>query len=80
MKAGELGGTAARQWLADREAEPRPLPCYHMVFTLPSAIGAIAWQNEAEAYGLRKRCSAPIYHAFSRGDIMGPNEQRSFQL
>ena len=45
-------GAAARQWLADREAELLPLPYYHVVFTLPSAIGAIAWQNKAEAYGL----------------------------
>ena len=45
-------GAAARQWLADREAELLPLPYYHVVFTLPSAIGAIAWQNKAEVYGL----------------------------
>ncbi len=29
-----------------------PLPYYHVVFTLPSAIGAVAWQNKAEVYGL----------------------------
>jgi hypothetical protein len=45
-------GAAARQWLADREAELLPLPYYHVVFTLPSAIGAIAWQNKALVYGL----------------------------
>ena len=45
-------GAAARQWLAEREAELLPLPYYHVVFTLPSAIGAIAWQNKAEVYGL----------------------------
>src|SRR4249919_368227 len=45
-------GAAARQWLADREAELLPLPYYHVVFTLPSAIGAIAWHNKAEVYGL----------------------------
>jgi len=45
-------GAAARQWLADREAELLPLPYYHVVFTLPAAIGAIAWQNKAEVYGL----------------------------
>ena len=43
---------AARQWLAEREAELLPLPYYHVVFTLPSAIGAIAWQNKAQVYGL----------------------------
>ena len=38
---------AARQWLADREAELLPVPYYHVVFTLPAAIGAIAFQNKA---------------------------------
>jgi hypothetical protein len=45
-------GAAARQWLAEREAELLPLPYYHVVFTLPSAIGAIAWQNKTLVYGL----------------------------
>jgi hypothetical protein len=45
-------GAAARQWLAEREAELLPLPYYHVVFTLPPAIGAIAWQNKAKVYGL----------------------------
>jgi Putative transposase/Transposase zinc-binding domain len=45
-------GGAARQWLAEREAELLQLPYYHLVFTLPSTIGAIAWQNKAEVYGL----------------------------
>ncbi len=45
-------GAAARQWLAEREADLLPLPYYHVVFTLPSAIGAIAWQNKAEVYSL----------------------------
>ena len=45
-------GAAARQWLAEREAELLPLPYYHVVFTLPAATGAIAWQNKAEVYGL----------------------------
>ena len=33
-------GAAARQWLEDREAELLPVPYYHVVFTLPAAIGA----------------------------------------
>ena len=45
-------GAAARAWLKDREADLLPLPYYHVVFTLPAAIGAIAWQNKAEVYGL----------------------------
>ena len=37
---------------SEREAELLPLPYYHVVFTLPSAISAVAWQNKAEVYGL----------------------------
>ena len=33
---------AAKEWLADREAELLPVPYYHVVFTLPAAIGDIA--------------------------------------
>jgi hypothetical protein len=45
-------GSAARTWLAEQEAGLLPLPYYHVVFTLPSGIGAIAWQNKALVYGL----------------------------
>jgi hypothetical protein len=31
------------QWLAAREAELLPIPYYHVLFTLPAAIGGIAY-------------------------------------
>ena len=40
-------GAAARQWMAAREAELLPVPYFHVVFTLPSAIGDIAYHNKA---------------------------------
>ena len=43
---------AAEAWLAAREAELLPVPYFHIVFTLPAAIGAIAYQNKAKVYGL----------------------------
>jgi hypothetical protein len=43
---------AAQDWLAAREAELLPVPYFHVVFTLPAAIGAIAYQNKAAVYGL----------------------------
>jgi len=49
---------AARQWLEDREAELLPVPYYHVVFTLPAAIGAIAFQNKAALYDLLFRSTA----------------------
>jgi hypothetical protein len=44
--------TAAQAWLTAREAELLPAPYFHVVFTLPAAIGAIAYQNKARIYGL----------------------------
>src|SRR5262245_32566977 len=43
---------AAQAWLAAREAELLPVPYFHVVFTLPAAVGAIAYQNKAKVYGL----------------------------
>jgi putative transposase/transposase-like zinc-binding protein len=43
---------AAQAWMAAREAELLPVPYFHVVFTLPAALGAIAYQNKAKVYGL----------------------------
>ena len=40
-------GAAAKAWLAERAAELLPVPYYHVVFTLPAAIGDIAYHNKA---------------------------------
>jgi hypothetical protein len=45
-------GAAARQWLAEREADLPPVPYYHVVFTLPAAVGALAFANKAVVYDL----------------------------
>src|ERR1035441_6059211 len=51
---------AAAQWLAAREAELLPVPYYHVVFTLPAQIGAIAYHNKAKVYGLLDRKSTRL--------------------
>jgi len=51
-------GVAAKDWLADREAELLPVPYYHVVFTLPAAIADIAYQNKAVLYDLLFKVSA----------------------
>jgi Putative transposase/Transposase zinc-binding domain len=51
-------GAAAKQWLADREAELLPVPYYHVVFTLPDRVAAIAYQNKAMIYDLLFKVSA----------------------
>ncbi len=45
-------------WLAAREAELLPVPYFHFVFKLPSAIGAMAYQNKAKVYGLLFKAAA----------------------
>ena len=56
---------AARQWLAEREAELLPVPYYHVVFTLPASIGAIAFQNKAAVYDLLFRTAAETLTAIA---------------
>jgi hypothetical protein len=51
-------GAAAREWLAEREAELLPVPYYHVVFTLPAAIADIAYQNKAVIYDLLFKASS----------------------
>src|ERR687895_1449100 len=43
-------GAAARDWLAERQAELLPVPYFHVVFTLPAALADIAYQNKAVIY------------------------------
>jgi hypothetical protein len=40
------------QWLEDRQAELLPVEYFHVVFTLPQEIGAIAYQNKAVVYDI----------------------------
>ena len=51
-------GAAAREWLAEREAELLPVPYFHVVFTLPARIAAIAYQNTAVVYDLLFKASS----------------------
>src|SRR5262245_57796031 len=50
-------GSAAREWLAEREAELLPVPYFHVVYTLPAPID-IAYQNKAVIYDLLFKLSA----------------------
>lgn len=51
-------GSAAREWMEARVAELLPVPYFHVVFTLPAAIGDIAYQNKAVIYDLLFQVSA----------------------
>jgi Putative transposase/Transposase zinc-binding domain len=51
-------GAAARTWMEEREAELLPVPYFHIVFTLPSALGDIAYPNKRVIYDLLFKASA----------------------
>ena len=51
-------GSQAREWLEARKAELLEVPYFHVVFTLPPRIGAIAYQNKAVIYDLLFKASA----------------------
>src|SRR6516164_5286891 len=49
---------AAKEWLADRQAELLPVPYFHVVFTLPRPIADIAYHNQAVVYDLLLKTAA----------------------
>ena len=50
---------AARvKWLTAREAELLPVPCFHVVFTLPEKLGGLALQNAREIYSILFRAAS----------------------
>ncbi|WP_395675199.1 IS91 family transposase [Inquilinus sp.] len=51
-------GAAARAWLAEREADLLPVPYFHVVFTLPGPLAAIALHNKAVVYDLLFKAAA----------------------
>src|SRR4051794_6264959 len=51
-------GLARLQWLADRRAELLPVPYFHVVFTLPAPVAAIALQNKAVVYDILFKAAA----------------------
>jgi hypothetical protein len=51
-------GLARAQWLADRQAELLPVPYFHVVFTLPAPVAAIALQNKAIVYDILFKAAA----------------------
>ena len=53
------------QWLEDRRAELLPVEYFHVVFTLPQEIAAIAYQNKAMVYDLLFRATAETLRAIA---------------
>jgi hypothetical protein len=50
--------SAARRWLEARQADLLPVDYYHLVFTLPGPISALAYHNKSVIYGLLLQTAA----------------------
>jgi hypothetical protein len=58
-------GLARAQWLADRQADLLPVPYFHVVFTVPAPIAAIALQNKAVVYDILLKAAAQTIRVIS---------------
>ena len=59
-------GLAKAKWLEKRKAELLPVEYYHVVFTLPEQIAAIAFQNKAVVYAILFRATAQTLLTIAR--------------
>jgi hypothetical protein len=50
--------SAARRWLEDRQSELLPVDYYHVVFTLPEPIRALAYHNKSVLYNILFKTAA----------------------
>ncbi|MGB5764945.1 MAG: IS91 family transposase [Sedimenticolaceae bacterium] len=57
--------SAARRWLEARQVDLLPVEYYHVVFTLPAPISAIAYTNKAVIYGLLFQIAAETLHTIA---------------
>jgi hypothetical protein len=49
---------ARAEWIEDRQAELLPCQYFHLVFTLPEELAALAYQNKQVVYGILFRAAA----------------------
>jgi len=59
-------GSAARAWLEARQADLLPVEYFHVVFTLPQQIAAIAYQNKEVVYGILFEAAAETLKTLAR--------------
>ena len=58
-------GLTRAEWLAERQAELLPTQYFHVVFTMPSAVAEIAFQNKAIVYGILFKAAAETLRAIA---------------
>jgi len=52
--------SAAQRWLHARQADLLPVEYYHVVFTLPAEVAAVAYQNKALVYAMLFDAAAEV--------------------
>ena len=55
-------GLARAQWLQDRQAELLDVPYFHVVFTVPDLVAAIAFQNQTVVYDVLFQAASETLH------------------
>jgi len=56
---------ARAQWLAERQADLLPVPYFHVVFTVPAPVAAIALQNKTVVYDILLKAAAETIRLIS---------------
>jgi hypothetical protein len=58
-------GLGRAQWFADRQADLLPVPYFHLIFTVPAPVAAIALQNKAAVYDILLKTAAETIRLIS---------------
>ncbi len=58
--------SAAQRWLELRQADLLPVAYYHVVFTLPAPISALAYHNKSVIYGLLFQAASETLQTIAR--------------
>jgi hypothetical protein len=69
---------ARAKWLEARQSELLPVPYFHVVFTLPQQIGALALQNAREIYSILFRAASETLLTIARRTRNGWERQSAF--
>ena len=61
-------GSVAKRWLLARQSELLPVDYYHVVFTIPDTLNAIAYQNKALVYSALFQSVSQTLQIIARDD------------
>ena len=64
---------ARAEWLEKRESELLDVPYFHIVFTLPEPVAAIAYQNKEQVYDILFRTASDVQTRNAMAQICANN-------